>query len=444
MLRFVGCDVHKRTAVFTILLSDGTLFATYTVPVTREGLAAFAERQLAQEDRLAMEATTNTWAVAGVLRPFVKEIVIGNPLKVRAIAEAKIKTDKVDSRVLAELLRCEYLPIVWQPDQETQRLRRLTHRRAALVSDRTRLKNRLHSILHHTLVPLPECDLFSKRGIAWLRQVPLAEEEALARESDLRLLELTELEIAQLDDLLVREAWQDEKVRLVMSIPGIDYTVAQTCLAAIGDIARFANAKKLSAYLGLNPSTRQSGAHCYHGPITKQGNAHARWLLVQAAQHLAQYRGPLGQTMRKIVKRKNRNVAVVACARKLAVLLWHVLSSGEPFRYAQPKSLQAKFSRLRVRATGQRRRGGVAKGTPRSPQYGHGRTRAVPSLPQVLAENGLREIAALAKGEKVMLERKRLDAFYRELQTPSRIQANTPNPKIEEIEEDLKSELTQS
>jgi transposase len=444
MLRFVGCDVHKRTAVFTILLSDGTLFATYTVPVTREALAAFAEQQLTGEDRLAMEATTNTWAVAGVLRPFVKEIIIGNPLKVRAIAEAKIKTDKVDSRVLAELLRCDYLPVVWQPDQETQRLRRLTHRRAALVSDRTRLKNRLHSILHHTLVPLPEYELFSKKGIAWLRQVSLAQEEALARESDLRLLEQTELEIAELDQLLVREAWQDEKVRLVMSIPGIDYTVAQTCLAAIGEISRFPNAKKLSAYLGLNPSTRQSGPHCYHGPITKQGNAHARWLLVQAAQHLAQYRGPLGQTMRRIVKRKNRNVAVVACARKLAVLLWHVLSSGEPFRYAEPRTLQAKYSRLRVRATGKRRRGGVAKGTPRSAQYGHGRTRAVPSLPQVLAENGLPEIAPLAKGERVMLDRKRLDTFYRELQTASRIEDNTPTPQVEETEEDFKSELTQS
>ena len=83
MLRFVVCDVHKRTAVFTILLEGGTLFATYTVPVTREVLAAFAERQLSREDRLAMEATTNTWAVTGVLRPFVKEIVIGNPLRVR-------------------------------------------------------------------------------------------------------------------------------------------------------------------------------------------------------------------------------------------------------------------------------------------------------------------------------------------------------------------------
>jgi transposase len=260
----------------------------------------------------------------------------------------------------------------------------------------------------------------------------------------LRLLELTELEIAQMDELLVREAWQDEKVRLVMSIPGIDYTVAQTCLAAIGDVSRFADGKKLAAYLGLNPSTRQSGGHCYHGKITKQGNAHARWLLVQAAQHLGQYRGPLGQTMRRIIQRKNRSVAVVACARKLAVLLWHVLSSGEPFRYAPAKNLQAKYARLRVRATGRRRRGGVAKGTPRSAQYGHGRTRAVPSLPQVLQENGLRQIAPLAKGERVMLERKRLDDFYRELQTPSRIEANLPTPQIEESTEVAKSELTQS
>lgn len=444
MLRFVGCDVHKRTAVFTILLEDGTLFATYTVPVTREALTAFAQRQLCAEDCLAMEATSNTWAVAGVLRPLVKEIVISNPLRTRAIAEAKIKTDKVDSRVLAELLRCGYLPLVWQPDAETQRLRRLTHRRAALVSDRTRLKNRLHSILHHTLVPLPEYELFSKRGIAWLRQLPLGEEEALARDSDLRLLEQTEVEIAELEQRLAREAWQDEKVRLVMSIPGIDYTVAQTCLAAIGDISRFANGKKLSAYLGLNPSTRQSGEHCYHGKITKQGNAHARWLLVQAAQHLGQYRGPLGQSMRRIIKRKNRNVAVVACARKLAVLLWHVLTSGEPFRYAPARSLETKYSRLRVRATGQRRRAGVAKGSPRSAQYGHGRTRAIPSLPQVLAQNGLPEIAPLRKGEKVMLERSRLNGFYRGLQTPTRIQANTRRTQVQELEEDAKSELTQS
>jgi len=426
MLRFVGCDVHKRTAVFTMLRMDGKVEATHTVTVTRESLAHFAEHHLSGEDRLAMEATTNTWAVAELLRPHVKEIVIGNPLRTRAIAEAKIKTDKVDSRVLAELLRADYLPSVWQPGPDTQRLRRLTHRRAALVSDRTRLKNRLHSILHHCLIPLPSIDLFSKAGRTWLKELSLPEQEAAARDSDLRLLELTEQEITQIEQKLVREAWQDEKVRLLMSIPGIDYTVAQTCLAAIGDVSRFANAKKLTSYLGLNPSTRQSATHCVHGPITKQGNAHARWLLVQAAQHFGLNRGPLGQTMRSIIRRKNRKVAVVACARKLAVLVWHVLSSGEPFRYAPPKSLEAKYARLRLRATGKRRQGGVPKGSPRSAQYGQGRTRAIPSLTQVLEQNGLPAVAPLPRGERNMLAKKKLEIFYHEVQTPSRVPKPSP------------------
>jgi transposase len=428
MVRFVGCDVHKRTAVFTILFEDGKVEATHTVAVSRETLARFAEHHLKSEDRLVMEATTNTWAVAEILRPHVDEIVVGNPLRTRAIAEAKVKTDKVDSRVLAELLRADYLPSVWQPGPETQHLRRLTHRRAALVSDRTRLKNRLHSILHHCLIPLPKFDLFSKAGRAWLRELVLPESEAAARDSDLRLLESTEEEIALLEQKLVQDAWKDERVRLLMTIPGIDYTVAQTCLAAIGEVSRFANAKKLTSYLGLNPSTRQSANHCVHGPITKQGNAHARWLLVQAAQHMGVYRGPLGQTMRNIIKRKNRKVAVVACARKLAVLVWHVLSSGEPFRYAVPKALEAKYARLRVRATGQRRIGGVPKGSSRTSQYGHGRTRAVPSLPQVLEQNGLPAVASLNRGERGMLAKKKLDGFYNELQTPTRILKGTRNP----------------
>ena len=260
----------------------------------------------------------------------------------------------------------------------------------------------------------------------------------------LRLLEQTGREIAAVDERLVRIAWEDEKVRLLMSIPGIDYTVAQTCLAAIGDVSRFPDGKKLAAYLGLNPSTRQSGPHCYHGPITKQGNAHARWLLVQAAQHLGQYRGPLGQTFRKIAKRKNRKVAVVACARKLAVLVWQLLSSGEPFRYGEPRSLQAKFSRLRVRATGRRRRGGVPRGTPRSTQYGHGRTRAVPSLDQVLEANGLPEATPPARGERRMLDEKRLHTFYTGLQVASRVEVNRGSTQVEEQRENAKTQLTQS
>ena len=134
--------------------------------------------------------------------------------------------------------------------------------------------------------------------------------------------------------------------------------------------------------------------------------------------------------MRSIIRRKNRKVAVVACARKLAVLVWHVLTSGEPFRYAVPKTLAAKYARLRVRATGKRRKGGLAKGSPRSPQYGHGGMRTVPSLPQVLEQNNLPMVAPLARGEKNMLTKKKLEGFYLELQTSSRVaKASTAKPR---------------
>ena len=132
------------------------------------------------------------------------------------------------------------------------------------------------------------------------------------------------------------------------------------------------------------------------------------------------------------------------CSRKLAVLVWQLLSSGEPFRYGEPRSLQAKFSRLRVRATGRRRRGGVPRGTPRSTQYGHGRTRAVPSLDQVLEANGLPEATPPARGERRMLDEKRLHTFYTGLQVASRVEVNRGSTQVEELKDNARTELTQS
>src|SRR5208282_3471726 len=102
---------------------------------------------------------------------------------------------------------------------------------------------------------------------------------------------------------------------------------------------------------------------CYHGPITKAGNGHARWVLIQAAQHLRMHPGPLGVFFRRLAKKKNYNVAVVATARKLVVIAWHMLTKNEPYRYARPLATEAKLQKLRVRATGKRRRTGPAKGS---------------------------------------------------------------------------------
>jgi transposase len=206
-----------------------------------------------------------------------------------------------------------------------------------------------------------------------------------------------------------------------MTLPGFDFCTAEGLLAALGDIHRFPSADKVAPYLGLVPSTYQSANRCYHGRITKQGRAHARWLLVEAAQAAAKHPGPLGAFFRKIARKKNRNVAIVATAHKLATLVWHLLINNEPYRYAQPQTLEAKLSRLRIRATGEKRGGGLAKGQPRSPQYGQGRSRAIPSLDALYEREGLPPIQSFKDGEHRMLTDQGLDQHVRLIRTARRV-----------------------
>jgi transposase len=339
---------------------------------------------------------------------------VSNPLTTKAIASAKVKTDKVDALVLAQLLRCDYLPQVWQPDAATQELRELTGHRAGLVGDRTRLKNRLHSVLAGRLIAPPVPDLFSVEGRAWLATVELDAEARLLIDGGLRLLRAVEAEIAALDRVLAQRAYQQEQVKLLMTLPGVSVAVAQALLAAWGNIARFGDPDQAVGYLGLAPSTRQSADKCYHGPITKRGNSQARWMLVQAAHHLRNHPGPLGVFFRRIAKKKNYNVAVVAVARKLALVAWHMLKQSEPYRYALSKPTETKLAKLRVQATGQRRATGPKKGVKCRAKLPGG-SRTVKPVARVYQEENLPVPRELPTGERSMLERTQTAAFAQSL-----------------------------
>jgi transposase len=418
---FVGLDLHKQVIEAAIVDDEGKLIHKSRFPATREALLVFAKRWLNQETSVAMEATTNTWPVVDVLEPLVREVVVSNPMRTRAIASAKIMTDAISAPTLAHLLRLNYLPRVWQPDATTRHQRELVTERTTLTTDRTRIKNRIHSVLHQRMIPAPAGDLFSKQNLAWLRALPLSDEglnDNGRRVLDryLTQLEAIEKEAATVDTLIAKHAYNEPRVRLLMTLPGVDMAVALGLMAALGEPSRFASADKAAAYFGLVPSTKQSGRHCYHGRITKQGNSHARWLLVQAAQHVAEHAGPLGVFFRKLAKRKNRNVAVVAVARKLVTIAWHMLRRNEPYRYAQPAATESKLSRLRVRATGKRRRGGLPKGQPRPANYGTGqRTRRSPSLDARYAKEGLPPRQTLSPGEARMIAACGLDAYCERL-----------------------------
>jgi transposase len=360
-IRYVGLDVHKRVIEACIVDQAGAVVHRERFALNRRTLELFATKILRPADHVALEATTNCWAVTDALRPHVAKVLVSNPMATKAIAQAKVKTDKVDAYVLAQLLRCDFLPEVWQPDEDTRRLRELTGRRSALVGQRTMMRNRIHSVLAMRLIEAPS-GLFYGDGLEWLAKVELDPQGRLLVDSDLRQSEFLQKEIDALDAELARRGHASDAVKLMMTLPGVDVATAEAVLAAWGDTKRFPDSDHAASYLGLAPSTKQSAEHCYHGPITKRGNSQARWMLIQAAQHLDKHPGPLGHFFRRLCRKKNRNVAVVAAARKLAMIGWHMLTTNEPYRYAMPRATGDKLARLRVRATGQRRWGGAKKG----------------------------------------------------------------------------------
>lgn len=388
MKRFIGLDVHKSVVEVCAIDETGKRLFGRRIDCTREVLLKFAE-ELTKEDEIALEVTTNAWAVADLLEPFVGRVVVSNPMKTKAIAEAKVKTDKVDAEVLAQLLRCDYLPAIWVPDPATQSLRQLTGRRERLVSQRTRLKNRIQSALASLLVVVPVKTLFSQAGQQWLTECDLPSSEKALIASDLRMIEAVDQEIALLEKSLKEEAWKEARVRLLMTIPGVDYCTALALMAALGDWTRFENGDQVASYLGLTPSVKQSAYTCYYGPITKRGNSQARWMLTQAAQNIARHAGPLGVFFRRLAKRKSRNIAVCATARKLAIIAWLMLKNNEPYRYAQPSTTQQKLARLRVAVTGKVQQP-KSKGRPLGVKNGQNPpTRLIPSLGQVCEREGL-------------------------------------------------------
>jgi transposase len=356
-MRTIGLDVHREFAE-VVILEDGVARAGRRVETTPEALRLFAQ-SLAATDEVAIEATVNTFAIARLLDEHVARVVISNPLRTRAIAEAKVKTDKIDARVLAELLAAGYLPGIWRPDEELQALRRLVARRSGIVRERTRLKNQVQAILHRNLLPrCPAADLFGKKGRAWLAEQPLPVDEEIAVASALRRLDVAGEELVLVERELAQVGQQSEDVKRLLTIPGVDRTVALSLVAAIGDIARFSDSRRLVSYLGLDPRVRQSGNQpARHGRISKQGRAQARGMLVEAAWACAKTLGPLRAFFLRVRARRGEQVAAVATARKLAALCWHLLTRGEDYAYARPSLVAQKLRALELAAGAPSRRG---------------------------------------------------------------------------------------
>ena len=212
--RCTGLDVHREFAQVAVW-QNGLVVQAGRFDTTPEGVREFAEC-LGPADEVALEATGNTWAIATLLASRAGRVVVSNPVKTRAIAEAKVKTDKVDAEILASLLAADYLPAVWRPDEATAALRRQVLRRAHIVRQRTRLKNQVHAILHRNLIPrCPAADLFGHKGRAWLGEQDLPPDELAATTALLRQLDFHAEELRLIDS----PRWPAPAVRLGRESP---------------------------------------------------------------------------------------------------------------------------------------------------------------------------------------------------------------------------------
>jgi transposase len=356
-MRFIALDVHRDFCEVAIKDESG-LRAGGRVKSSPEELELFAQ-SLAPDDQVALEATGPSLAIARILEPHVGRVVIANTRKLRAIAESKVKTDKLDASTLCELLAAGFLPAVWSPDEDTRALRRRLQRRAKLVRARTRAKNECHAVLARNLKGRPPMtDVFGKGGREWLAALELPADERETLECCLREVDFLDCEVGLIERELARQALSSEAIPRLMTVPGVSLVSAATFVAVAGDIHRFHSPKKLVSYVGLDPRVRQSGeAPARHGRISKQGSAEARHMLCEAAWVAVRTPGPLRAFYERIRARRGAQIALVATARKLSVLFWHLLTREEDYAFGRPSLTRRKLRALELKTKEGWRRG---------------------------------------------------------------------------------------
>jgi len=356
-VRAVGLDVH-RDFCEVALVEDGELRSAGRIETKPEALELFAQ-SLGPHDHVALEVTGNAWEIARIIEPHVARVIVVSPSDT-GIRQARAKTDRLDARALAKLLAAGSLDAVWCPDERIRAMRRRLARRAQLVRARTRAKNEIHAVLVRRLKGKPPMsDLFGVKGRVWLSELELPLEERETVDAALRQVEFLDVEIAAVEALIAAEALSWPEVKRLMTVPGVNVIVAATFMAAVGDVRRFPDRRKLTGYLGLDPRVRQSGAGpASHGRISKQGSSSARHALVEASWSTVRQPGPIAGFYSRIKARRGHQVAIVASARKLACLFWCLLTRGEDYAFAQPSLTKKKLRRLELQAGAPRYRGG--------------------------------------------------------------------------------------
>ena len=321
----IGCDFHPGFQV--VMIFDKR---TGEVEEKRLGHRQEAEqfyRKLQGQTRVGIEASGHSRWFLRLLAECGHEVWVGDAARIRAMEVRKQKTDRRDAAHILELMLSGRFPRIWVPTEEERDARQLLLHRHQRVRMRTQAKNQLQALMLNQGVQRGR-RLWSASGRAALGAMELLPYAARRRDELLATVQQLDEQIAGLDQLVQAEAEKRETARRLMTHPGVGANTALMMVLTLGEVERFPCARKVSSYLGLAPRENSSGGKQRLGHISKQGSAFARFLLVEAGQTAARKDEQLRRLYRRLAMKKNRSVAKVMVARRLAVRLYWMLRNG--------------------------------------------------------------------------------------------------------------------
>jgi transposase len=314
--------------------------------VEHADLEGWLQKNLQESDPVVIESTTNAWHVYDRLEPLAERVVVANPIPVKQIALARVKTDIRDTLILARLLAANRVPEVWVPPLHVRPMRQLLSPRRQLVETHTQIVNRMHSVAHRHHLTHERGKRFNEKNTGWQKDARLSQMEQFQLALEMENREYIEKQIERISQevrkLSHQKPWSDSMV-YGMSLPGFGVITAMTVLAALGEIERFETRKKLSSYSGLTPGVEQSGTKKRGKGITKEGRRELRWALVEAAQQAVKSDPLLKMRFEALQKRMHRNQAIVAIAHHLLELVWYVLTRRQPYRGFTQERIAYKY-----------------------------------------------------------------------------------------------------
>lgn len=339
---YIGVDLHQHYFYATVMDEKGKILREDKVDTT--GLATkeyFSSLTEIAEVEVAVEPISSWYYFYEMVEGLGCSVHLVNPLKAKAIASARIKTDKIDSRILAHLLRTNLLPEAYIPERSIRDLKELLRTRASLVHLRTEVKNKIHAILHKTGIQHEYSNLFGVAGREFLEELKLRTPYQRALDKYLELIDALETLIEDANWEIREKAREDKEAELLCTIDGVGYYSALLIKSEIGNIKRFPSWRHLASYAGVVPGVYSSGGKTRTGKITRQGSKWLRWTIIETAVRQARAESKLGDFYRRIKRVKGTRIAKVATARKLLEVIFYMLKRNEPY-VAFPEGYSSK------------------------------------------------------------------------------------------------------